>query len=59
VSLWCRSGSTNRLVRNWDPRSEFTTVPAGRRARTAFSSAAMAGEDFIRESIEYPTILPE
>jgi hypothetical protein len=49
----------NRRDRNWDPRSEWTTVAAGRRARTAFSSAATASEDFIRESIEYPTILPE
>jgi hypothetical protein len=38
--------------RNWDHRSEWTTVPAGRRERTAFFSAATAREDFIRESIE-------
>lgn len=52
VSPWCRSDSTKRRDRNWDPRSECTTVPAGRRDRTAFSSAATASEDFIRESIE-------
>ena len=49
----------DRLNTPWDPRSGGTTVPAGRRARTALSSAATASEDFIRESIEYPTILPE
>jgi hypothetical protein len=36
--------------------STGNTRSAGRRARTAFSSAATASEDFIRESIE-PQIL--
>ncbi|GAB3560738.1 hypothetical protein GCM10027405_11070 [Arthrobacter alkaliphilus] len=37
----------------------MTTVPAGRRDRTAFSSEVRAREDFILASIEYPTILRE
>ena len=52
VSPWWRSDSTKRRDRNWEPRSECTTFPVGRRARTASSSAATANEDFVRESIE-------
>jgi hypothetical protein len=42
-----------------EPRYECTTFLAGRRAGTAFSGAETASEDFIIESIEYRTILPE
>lgn len=59
VSRWCRSDSTKRRDRNWEPRSGFTTVPSGRRALTAFSGAATINEEFIRESIEGPTVLAE
>ena len=53
------SNRTTFLERNWLPRSECTVVPAGERSPIAFRSAEATSPDFIRESIEYPTILLE
>ena len=58
---WRLRAWTNFLDRNCDPRSLWSTQPAtsalsARRRATAFSSAATASRDFIRESIEEPTI---
>jgi len=40
-----------RLTTPWDPRSGCSTVLAGQRAQTAFSSAVTAREDLIREAL--------
>ena len=53
------SSRTTFLDLNWLPRSECTIVPTGERSAIAFRRADTASEDFIRESIEYPTILFE
>lgn len=47
------------MDRNWLPLSLCTIVPTGPRSAIALRSAATAREDFMRESIEYPTILLE
>lgn len=53
-TMWWRlRACTNFRLRNWLPRSLWTTQPAtSPRLATALSSAATASRDFILESIE-------
>ena len=43
----------------WLPLSECTIAPLGERNAIALRNAAAASPDFIREPMEYPTILLE
>lgn len=53
-------GAQDFLLRSWDPLSLWTMQPAtSPRMNAAFSRAWTAKRDFIRESIDYPTIRPE